>query len=227
MTYDAVLFDHDGVLVSVFEDDRRVPAFRRQLLDAFQRDGLEPPDGTIISTLSHSVSYDKVLQFGEQLGLEPDQLWRYRDDTMADILTAATRDGRKRPYDDVGALEGFEIPLGIASNNQRRVVEFVLDQYDLAHHFGAVHARKPQLQSLREKKPRPTYLERAMRDLDVTNPLYVGDRESDIVAGQRASVDTAFLRRTHNAGASPGREPTYEVGGLDEVGAILDGSRAE
>jgi HAD superfamily hydrolase (TIGR01549 family) len=227
MTYDAVLFDHDGVLVSVFEDGRRLPAFRRQLLDAFQRDGLEPPDETIISALSHSVSYDKLLEVSEQLGLGPDRLWRYRDDTMADILTAATRDGRKRPYDDVGVLDGFDLPLGIASNNQRRVVEFVLDQYDLTHHFGTVHAREPQPQSLREKKPRPTYLERAMRDLDATNPLYIGDRESDIVAGQRAGVDTALLRRTHNAGVTPGREPTYEVGGLDEVGAIVDGSRAE
>lgn len=227
MTYDAILFDHDGVLVSVFEDDRRLPAFRRQLLDAFQRDGLEPPDETIISALSHSVSYDKLLEVSEQLGLGPDRVWRYRDDTMADILTAATRDGRKRPYHDVGVLDGFDIPLGIASNNQRRVVEFVLDQYDLAHHFGAVHAREPQPHSLREKKPRPTYLERAMRDLDATNPLYIGDRESDIVAGQRAGVDTALLRRTHNTGLTPGREPTYEVGGLDEVGPIVGGSRAE
>jgi len=223
MSYDAVLFDHDGVLVSVYEDDRRVPAFRRQLFDTFRSDGLEPPDSEVVSALSHGVTADDVQRFSERLGLAPDRLWRYRDETMAEILTEAVRDGWKRPYDDVRTLDRFDVPLGIASNNQRRVVEFVLDQYDLAHHFGAVHAREPQLRSLREKKPRPTYLERAMRDLAVTNPLYVGDRGSDIEAGQRAGLDTALLRRTHNADVAPGREPTYEVDGLDEVGAILDG----
>jgi len=227
MNYDAVLFDHDGVLVSVYEDDRRVPAFRERLHDAFRGDDLEPPDRTIVSALSRGMTYDEVLQFSEELGLDPDRLWRYRDETMAEILTEAVRDGWKRPYEDVRTLEEFDVPLGIASNNQKRIVEFVLDECDLAHHFGAVHAREPRLGSLREKKPRPTYIERAMRDLAVSNPLFVGDKPSDIEAGHRAGLDTAFLRRTHNAGVTPDREPTYEVSGLDGVGTILGGDRPD
>jgi len=56
-----------------------------------------------------------------------------------------------------------------------------------------IRAREPTRESLREKKPEPTYLEAAAADLDCLNPLYVGDSEIDIVAGQRAGFDTVSL----------------------------------
>jgi HAD superfamily hydrolase (TIGR01549 family) len=225
VAYDSLLLDHDGVLVRILDKERRVPAFRQELIEMFRADGVEPPPADVITTLSHSVTYDEVLHIGDRLDLDPDRLWRYRDDTFANVLIRATDDGQKRPYEDVQALERLDVPLGIASNNQRRVVEHMISRYDIDTHVETIHARQPRLQSLREKKPRPTYLQRAMRDLGVSNPLYVGDRESDIVAGQRAGLDTAFVRRDHNAEITPRRDPTHEVSGLNDVATLFIGDR--
>ena len=223
MSYDGLLLDHDGVLVRVLEAEQRLPRFRQQMLETLQRDSIEVPDDNVIETLSGGMSYEKVLELSEQIGLAPDRLWRYRDDTFADILLAAAREGHKRPYDDVKTLARLDLPLGIASNNQTRVVESILDQYDLSDTFQTVHAREPALSSLREKKPRPTYLQRGMEDLEIRNPLYVGDKESDIVAGERAGIDTVFIRREHNESVSLTREPTYEVRSLEDIATICNG----
>lgn len=225
MCYDGLLLDHDGVLVRVLEAEQRLPRFRQQLLETLQRDNIEVPDDDVIETLSGGMSYEKVLELSEQIGLAPDRLWRYRDDTFADVLLDAAHDGHKRPYDDVRSLSRLDLPLGVASNNQTRVVESILDQYDLDDTFQTIHAREPTLSSLQEKKPRPTYLKRGMEDLGITNPLYVGDKESDIVAGKRAGIDTAFIRREHNESVSLAREPTYEVRTLDDVATICNGKR--
>ena len=62
-----------------------------------------------------------------------------------------------------------------------------------------------------------------MADLDVAEPLYVGDSESDVLAGHRAGLDVAFLRRDHNADATLGPTPRYEVGGLADLVSIVEG----
>lgn len=112
----------------------------------------------------------------------------------------------------------------IVSNNQTRIVEAVLDRYDLSDHVDTVRARAPRPESLDRKKPRPAFLEAAMADIGVENPLYVGDSESDVEAGRRAGLDVAFIRREHNADWPLDHDPTYEVAGLDDVVELLNGT---
>ena len=54
-----------------------------------------------------------------------------------------------------------------------------------------------------------------------SNPLYVGDSESDVVAGRRAGVDTVLLRRGHNADRQIDAEPLREATSLDAVVDLL------
>jgi len=56
-----------------------------------------------------------------------------------------------------------------------------------------------------------------MTDLGVDNPLYVGDSESDIEAGQRAGIDTVFIRRDHNTEQSLTTQPLRDVSDLATV----------
>jgi HAD superfamily hydrolase (TIGR01549 family) len=219
MGYDALLLDHDGVLVTLGDDTALVDAARTALRDA----GVADPDPDAVETLSIAVDDTELETVSRRYDLDPDRLWRHRDDRVEAALLAETTAGRKAPYEDVDVLADLDLPTGIVSNNQTRIVEFVLDHYGLADHFGTVRARSPTRASLTRKKPRPTYLAEAMADLGVEDPLYVGDSESDVVAGHRAGVDTAFLRRPHNAGVDLGVDPTYEVSGLDAVAALLDG----
>jgi HAD superfamily hydrolase (TIGR01549 family) len=215
--YDGLLLDHDGVLVTFGDGD----ALRRAAREALERTGLADPPADAVETLRVSVSPTALERVADRHDLDPATLWRHRDDSVAAALRAEVRAGRKAPYVDVGLLATLERPVGVVSNNQQRVVEFVLDHYDLAAGVDTVHAREPTVESLSRKKPEPTYLEEAMAALDVENPLYVGDSESDVVAGQRAGLDTAFLRRPHRNGHRLDVEPTYDIAGLDAAVSLL------
>ncbi len=219
MAYDSLLLDHDGVIVTLGAETALVDAAYASLQDA----GIDDPHDDAVDTLSFSVSNDELRRVSERYGVTPEQLWQYRDDRVEEALRTETTAGRKRPYDDVDILSSLDIPMGIVSNNQTRVVEFVLDHYDLRTHFGTIHARSPTTESLRRKKPSPTFLEAAMDDLSISNPLYVGDSESDVIAGQRAGLDVAFLRRKHNDTRSLAVDPAYDVSSLTEVEKIVDG----
>ena len=218
MSYDGLLLDHDGVIVTLGDHTALYDAAHDALRDV----GITDPAPDAVDTLSIAVAEDELAAVSERYDVDPDALWRARDDRVRDVLFDETTSGRKAPYDDVTALADCTLPMGIVSNNQTRIVEFVLDHYGLDHHFGTVHARAPDPSSLTRKKPRPTYLDEAMTVLGIDNPLYVGDSESDVVAGQRAGLDVAFLRRDHNADDSLDHDPTYDVTGVDDAVEILN-----
>ena len=211
--YDGLLLDHDGVIVTLGDESALGDAARNALRDA----GVDDPDPAVVETLRIWVSESDLTDVSRRYDLDPDRLWRYRDDHVRDELLAQVRDGGKRPYDDVAVLGDVNRPVGVVSNNQTRIVETVLEYYDLSHHVETIRARAPRRESLGRKKPRPTFLEEAMADLGLENPLYVGDSESDVEAGKRAGVDVAYIRRDHNTEVTLKCDPAYEVTGLDEV----------
>ena len=221
MSYDAVILDYDGVVVRVLDDGDRTPAFRELLAERFRDERLEFDD-SVADSLAHSVSAETLRSLSERTGIDAETLWRHRDDALSEVLQDAAIDGRKGPYDDVDALSALEVPLGIASNNQRRVVEFITDEYGLRERFQTIHAREPHPDSLDRKKPEPTFLDAAIADLGAENPLYVGDKETDVIAGERAGADTALIRRQHNADRSIARRPTYEIDSLRAVVEIVN-----
>ena len=219
--YDSLILDHDGVLVSIVDSDTRIRTCCRRAADAFRDVGVVP-DAETIEKLAFSVSPDELHSLSDRFDATPERLWRCRDDLLAAVLKDAARNGEKAPYPDVEVLSRLDVPLGIASNNQHRIVSFVVEEHGLDDHFETIHAREPTLDSLDEKKPSPTYLRRAKADLGVSNPLYVGDKEKDVVAGKRAGIDVAFLRRDHNADRSLAVEPTHEVSSLEAVAPMVD-----
>lgn len=221
MSYDSLLLDFDGVLVTVLDRERRLASCMGAVDDLF--DGIAL-DRETLGTLSHSLGPETVRSMSRELGLAPERLWRVREDLLASVLRDAAASGHKRPYPDVTALAELDVPLGIASNNQRRVVEHVLEEYDLRGQFETVHGRRPRLESLAHKKPEPTLLERARERLDGSNPLYVGDKQKDVTAARRAGMDVAFVRREHNHDRVLDPSPTYEIPDLDGVVPLYDPS---
>lgn len=219
-TYDALLFDHDGVLVDLPDRSVRIRELRKRADDVCRENGRVLADDEI-EQLAFTVIPEEFFTLSERLDADPERLWRTRDDVLADILKDDIRTGRKRPYPDVDTLSHVELPLGIASNNQRRVIEFSLEYFGLREQFGTIRAREPNVGSLYLKKPSPTFLQQAKADLEASNPLYVGDQEHDVVAGQRAGMDVAFVRREHNADDSLDCRPAYDVSGLDEIVSLV------
>lgn len=223
MSYDGLLLDFDGVVVNVLPDEIRLPAFRDQIAEEMAGYPADA-DEEVVDALSHSVSPAELARLSDRTGLDPEILWRARDDALAAVLDDAAAEGQKVPFEDVTALSEVRHPIGIVSNNQRRVVASLSERFGLARQFETIRAREPHPSSLHEKKPEPTFLQESSRDLGVERPLFVGDRESDICAGNRAGIDTALIRREHNAGVAVETAPTYEVESLADVAALLDGS---
>lgn len=221
MTYDCLLLDHDGVVVSTLDRAYREQLFREFAIEVFDEHGLETPPESLVTELNEGLSSDRVRVLGATHGYEPATLWQARDEAMKRTLLQAATARRKYPYADIEALETISMPRGIVSNNQRRVIEAILRDHDALELFETIRARDPSLESLDCKKPTPTLLERAIDDLNVSDPLFVGDRESDIVAANRADVDIAFLRRDHNASVELTVEPTYERKTLEDVVELL------
>lgn len=221
--YDSLLLDFDGVLVTVVDRARRIEACREAAVD--ELDAYEfTLDRETITTLSHSVPPETVQSMSAQLGVAPEALWQFRDDLLAAVLQDAAAEGTKRPYPDVAALSDLDVPMGIASNNQHRIVEFVLEEYEFGEQFETVHGREPRLESLQHKKPEPTLLERALGDLGTSNPLYVGDKQKDVVAARRAGMDGVFVRREHNRDRSLDPAPSYEITSLEDLVPLFEAS---
>jgi HAD superfamily hydrolase (TIGR01549 family) len=209
--YDAVVFDNDGVVVE--------PSDRAVLVEAVV-DAFAAFDVTVdTERAEQSVAEDTVPRdLVREHGLDPEAFWHQRELTASLAQQAHTREGGKPVYDDVTALDALAAPLGLVSNNQHATVEFILAHHGIER-FETAYGRRPTLAGAARRKPAPHYVERALDDLDADTALYVGDSEKDVLAAQRAGIDSVFLRRDHVADATLSVEPTAEV---PDLWALVD-----
>jgi HAD superfamily hydrolase (TIGR01549 family) len=223
MTYDAVVFDNDGVLVDLADRDVLRAGVRR----AFTACGIADPDAGVVDSLVSGVTVDHLDSICDDYGLDPDRFWLYRDLHSSIMQRRAMREGAKKPYADVTALDSLSLPMGVVSSNQQRTVTFALEHFGLDKHVTTAYGRPPKIESLRRKKPNPHYLDRALDDLDAETALFVGDSETDVEAAQRAGVDSAFIRRSHREGDDLSVDPTYEIESLTDVISIVEPDRKQ
>lgn len=218
--YEAVIFDNDGVLLSLTE----LEPHREGARDALAAVGVEDPSPEDVETISLGVSPADLQAICDRHDIDPSELWRARDREVSARQRAEMRAGRKAPYDDIDTLAAFECPLGVVSSNQTATVEFAFEHFGLDEYFQTVYARPPTLESLRLKKPNPHYVEQALADLDTDRALFVGDNESDVEAAHAAGIDAAFIRRPHRVDHDLSVDPEYEVDDLEGVLTIVDGA---
>lgn len=212
MSYDAMLFDNDGVLVK--PPDGAV--LREAALSAFDEFDTEPEDDHL-DAIARSVTPDDLTRVCDAYGFDPAKFWKIRDTAASEAQLRELRAGRTTTYDDVGALESFDRPLGIVSSNQHATIEFMLDHFDLGGHFETYYGRPPTLNAFHRKKPKPYFLEQALDDIGAESALFVGDSESDVLAAHNADLDSVFIRRPHRTEYELSVDPTYEIDGLREL----------
>jgi len=223
--YDAVVFDHDGVIVGRTPFD----TLREAAWNAFEQQGVSDPDLAHVDDIAVGVDPATLSDICERYDVDPAEFWRVRDQTAAEAQIAASRAGKKTPYDDVDALSHLDAALGVVSSNQQATVDDLLGHFGLADRFEVVYGREPSIASLSRKKPSPYYLERALADLDASTALFVGDNESDVQAADNAGIDSAFVRRPHRRETELSTQPTYEIADLHDLvslcGRTLVGSQ--
>jgi phosphoglycolate phosphatase len=218
--YDAVLFDSDGVLVEPPAYDAQAEATRA----AFEEVDVEDVAQRYIDDIVDGVTVDTLDEICETYGLDPETFWeaRERHDERSQLMDFET--GARSDYDDVEAITDLSQNRGVVSNNHHSTIEFVLDFFGLRSSFDTYYGREKTIESLSLKKPNPHNLNRAIADLAAESVIYVGDRESDVTAANRAGVDSVFIRRPHNSSMSLSVTPTYEVNDLHDVVEIVNES---
>ena len=213
----AVLFDMDGVLLQGRGTDPAVHA--RALDDVLGARGMDVAEEHR-ATLSTYEYTDAFVDACAAVGVDAEAFYTAREERSAarTVDHAATRD----LFDDIDALDRLpdRVAVGLVSNNYHRTVEFVVDRFDLTA-FDVAHGRELGPVGFSRRKPEPYYLETALDALGATDGIYVGDRETDVVAADHAGLDSAFLRREHNSGVELGVDPTVEIDGLDEVVDVI------
>ncbi|QCW02938.1 HAD family hydrolase [Natrinema pallidum] len=217
--YEAVLFDNDGILVAPPAAETQREATRA----AFREVGVADIDEQYLNAIVAGVTVDELEALCNACGLDPEPFWEARERLDERSQLEAFESGARGCYDDVACITDLSQPCGVVSNNHHSTVAFVLEFFGLRPLFATYYGREKTVESLRLKKPNPHYLERALADLDAESALYVGDSESDVIAADRAGIDSAFVRRAHCRDASLSVTPTYEGATLREIVRIVDG----
>lgn len=215
--YDAVLFDSDGVLVEPPARGTQLAATRA----AFEDVGVEEPDPRHLDAVVDGVTASRLDEVCDAYDLDPATFWASRERLDEESQVEAFRAGDRDRYDDVSAIADLPPTRGVVSNNHHSTIAFKLDFFELEPLFDTFYGREMTIESLRLKKPNTHYLDRAVAELDAETVLYVGDSDSDVVAADRAGLDSAFLRRDHNRGVAPSVAPTYEIETLGELPALV------
>lgn len=213
--YDAIVFDNDGVLIE--RTDKGVLAEAIQA--TFAEFDVSVPETVAREMVAADDAPDEA--FEREYGIDPATFWERREAIASEYQRDAIRTGEKALYDDVTVLGDLEASLGVVSNNQHETIEFILAHHDLDQHFETAYGRVPTLSGARRKKPDPSYIEQALDDLGTRDALYVGDSHKDVIAAERAGIDSAFVRRAHRTDLELSTTPTHEVANLIELAELL------
>jgi HAD superfamily hydrolase (TIGR01549 family) len=215
MTHDAVVFDMDGVLVE------RSPAwvFEEAANDALAAVGIDDPDDEDYRAVRGIPADHETVtaRFEERHGLDFETVWATREAFASANQRVAVREGEKSVYEDATTLSRLPVDVAVVSNNQHGTVGRLLGYFDFDAHVREWYGLRPTLADLDRRKPDPTYLRRALDALDGEDPVYVGDRESDVETAAGAGIASAFVRRPCNQSVTLQVEPTYELDSLREL----------
>ncbi|WP_254531459.1 HAD family hydrolase [Natrinema gelatinilyticum] len=216
--YDTILFDNDGILVTPPASETQAEATR----EAFREVGATNVAQRHLDAIVSGVTIDELREICTAYDLDAETFWEARERHDERSQLDKFEGGARECYDDVSCLTELSQNCGVVSNNHHSTLEFVLDQFELKPLFSTYYGREKTIESLRLKKPNPHYLERALADLEAESALYVGDSETDVLAAERASIDSAFVRRSHCRDVDLDVTPTYDVTTLRDVVRIAD-----
>lgn len=218
-----IVLDMDGVVLRGYGiDDRlRERAVEAVLLD---RDCSVPEaDRAALASGEYDVAFRAAC---ERHGLDPVVTFDAIDARIARQALAGIDAGDRRLVTDADALDALAPhgPLALVSNHYDPVVERVVERFELDV-FDRACGRSVGLTGHRRAKPDPHYLVETMDTLGVTDGIYVGDREADLIAAERAGLAGVLIRRAHNADVSVSADPALEITSLEDLAANVDRAR--
>ena len=217
--YDAVIFDNDGVLVTPPAPETQAMATKT----AFRDVGIERVERSHVDELITGVSPERLDDICKHYDTDSKRFWSAweRRDEQSQLEKFET--GDRDRYDDVAVVETIARACAVVSNNHHSTIDFVIEFFDMQGLFETYYGREKTIESLARQKPNTHYLDRALTDLDAESAIYVGDTERDVIAADRAGIDSVYLHRSHCEDLDPSISPTHTVSTLEELPAILRG----
>ncbi|UPW01969.1 HAD family hydrolase [Halorussus gelatinilyticus] len=216
MSYDAVLFDCDGVIVEMPDRATMTDAMRR----VQRRFELSAPPETVVADFFKG-NLSSITERCREAGVERDTFCTEAAREGVRAQLSEIRSGVRSLYDDVAAIRELDYSLGIVSDNHPRVLSFLLRRFDLTDLFETVRGCPFTPSGLERRKPDPHNVETAMEALDAETALYVGDRSVDVEAADNAGIDSVLLRREEHSDPEDGLSPTYEASTLWQLHDVL------
>lgn len=215
MRYDAILFDLDGVLVTGRETTPGVyRTATERLVRAFGHDG----SAEWTEALENPTSAAEFRDACERWGFQSDAAWGYRERTATGLEGRRIRNRKRAPFGDaevLGELAG-DHRIGICSNNRHPTVADCIQEYGWTEYVDTYRGRFPTLTDFDRRKPDPTYLEWVIERIEAVDPLFIGDRLSDVRTAEGVGCDAALLTRDGDVPTgSP--TPTYHIKSLSEL----------
>jgi HAD superfamily hydrolase (TIGR01549 family) len=214
MSYEAVVFDNDGVLTVPTGSE----VYRAAVRTAFEEFGVDPTTEGVDGIVHGSLT--RIQRVCNVHGVDHEEFWPRHEAHAAAAQREALERGIKTRYEDFDALRSLDVPLAVVSNNQQATVDHVVEVFDLDDLFEVTYGREPTIEGVRRKKPSSHYVERALEALDVESALYVGDSNVDVLAADRAGIDSAFVHRPHRADYQLAADPTHELDSLHDLPAL-------
>ncbi|ELY63172.1 HAD family hydrolase [Natrinema versiforme] len=216
MSYDAVLFDCDGVIVELPDKVAMTEAMRR----VQQRLGLSAPPEQVVEDFFRG-NLSSITERCRSAGIERETFCTEAAREGVRAQVAEIRSGLRSTYDDVVAVQNLNYPMGVVSDNHPHVLSFLLRRFDLSNCFETVQGCRFTPSDLKRRKPNPHNVEAAMETLGSESALYVGDRKIDVKAADNAGIDSALLRRERRVENGADIAPTYEVSSLWQLHDLL------
>ncbi|WP_165914667.1 HAD family hydrolase [Streptomyces sp. AcE210] len=216
---DAVLFDFDGPICSLFARNPTAPA-AKEIQDLVRAEWGELPPSVEQSQDSHGI----LRALRQDMFEEPSPAGRrlatlqQAEDVVTQYEWRAIQDADLEPHVEelLGHLSHLGKLMAIVSNNAEEPIRKYLDARGLLRHFETVVGRDHD--ELRNMKPNPYSVLRAvdMLGLDPASCLMVGDQLSDLHAAESAGVP--FLGTT----SSGHRQAEMRALDADSVVATLE-----
>jgi len=219
MNIDCIVFDLDGVLVDSIT--AWIEAYKKTCkkfgLDLTR---LEKPNMTMWATDRELI--DRLLPRDlENREDKIKQMERYLYITMERFVTSSYIKPQKGARELLEALRQRNKKLAIVTNNDRRLVNKILRQFELSKFFDVTVTKD----DVKMAKPHPDPILKAAKKLSCKPNaiLYVGDSEVDMIAGKAAGAITAMFKPlTRKELFETRTTPDYVLNGLEEILALLE-----
>ncbi|WEL19349.1 HAD family hydrolase [Candidatus Nanohalococcus occultus] len=192
MKYDAVIFDKDGVLIDSMEDGFAWADRLRQKLMRERGIELTAEDLKDIILAQKPSDLNRMLQ---NHGLTWEDL-QSLERKVAERKIQRLKDGEISLYPAAEkVLDQIDQPKAVVSNAPLMTTEFVVQYYNLDHHFETVLS--PTTDDMKEyvkrKKPNPEMVREAIEKMEADNPLMVGDTSDDMEVAENAGIDCCLV----------------------------------